>query len=199
MQRVMVRFFRLLLPLLLLALPAGAVEQNFSVWLQGLRQDALKQGIGAATLDRALADVAPIPRILELDRRQPETTLSFAEYIERVVTPQRRDAARQRYGENRALLEEIGKRFGVQPRYIVALWGIETDFGRVTGTYPVIAALATLAYDGRRAAFFRRELLNALLIVDRQHIDPHRMLGSWAGAMGQSQFMPSSFLAYAVS
>ncbi len=85
------------------------------------------------------------------------------------------------------------------PRYIVALWGIETDFGRVTGTFPVISALATLAYDGRRAAFFRRELINALLIVDRRHIDPRRMIGSWAGAMGQSQFMPSSFLAYAVS
>ncbi len=85
------------------------------------------------------------------------------------------------------------------PAIIVALWGIETDFGRVTGDFPVIPALATLAYDGRRAAFFRKELMNALLIVDRQHIDPHHMLGSWAGAMGQSQFMPSSFIAYAVS
>jgi len=189
----------LVLPLLLLAWRADAQEQSFAQWLQGVRQDALNQGISAATLDRALADVAPIPRILELDRRQPETTLTFAEYIERVVTPQRRDTARKRYAENRGLLEEIGNRFGVQPRFIVALWGIETDFGKSTGSYQVIAALATLAYDGRRAAFFRKELMNALIIVDRQHIDPHRMLGSWAGAMGQSQFMPSSFLQYAVS
>jgi membrane-bound lytic murein transglycosylase B len=185
--------------LALLGVPARAQEQSFAQWLQGLRQDALKQGIAPATLDRALADVAPIPRILELDRRQPETTLTFDEYIERVVTPQRRDTARQRFAENRALLQDVGNRFGVQPRFIVALWGIETDFGRVTGSYPVIPALATLAYDGRRSAFFRRELMNALLIVDRQHIDPHRMMGSWAGAMGQSQFMPSSFLQYAVS
>jgi membrane-bound lytic murein transglycosylase B len=176
---------------------AGAAD--FNQWLTDLRADALAQGIGAATLDRALANVAPIPRIIELDRRQPETTLTFAEYLDRVVTAQRREDARERFRENRALLDEVAARYGVEPRFIVALWGIETDFGRNTGGYPVISALATLAYDGRRPAFFRRELLNALQIVDRQHIDPHRMLGSWAGAMGQSQFMPSSFLAYAVS
>jgi len=178
---------------------ARAADANFAAWLQGVRQEALADGVAAATLDRALAGVAPIPRIIELDHRQPETTLSFAEYIERVATPQRRDSGRERFDENRALLLEIGARYGVAPSIIVALWGIETDFGRVTGDFPVIPALATLAYDGRRAAFFRRELMNALLIVDRQHIDPHHMLGSWAGAMGQSQFMPSSFIAYAVS
>jgi membrane-bound lytic murein transglycosylase B len=179
--------------------PAAAIEQDFSNWLQGVRQEALGQGISAATLDRAFAGIAPIPRVLELDSRQPETTLTFAEYIDRVVNPGRRQAAHDRYIENRALLGEIGKRFGVQPRFIVALWGIETDFGRVTGNYQVIPALATLAYDGRRASFFRRELMNALTIVDRRHIDPQRMMGSWAGAMGQSQFMPSTFLAFAVS
>jgi len=178
---------------------AAAAPSEFRQWLDGVRRDALAQGIHAATLDQALADLQPIPRIIELDRRQPETTLTFAEYIDRVVTLQRREEARARFQENRDLLDEIGARYGVEPRFIVALWGIETDFGRTTGGYPVIAALATLAFDGRRPDFFRRELMNALLIVDRQHIDPHRMLGSWAGAMGQSQFMPSSFLAYAVS
>jgi membrane-bound lytic murein transglycosylase B len=178
---------------------AFAAEAGFDQWLGDLRADALAQGITAATLDRSLADIAPIPRVIELDRRQPETTLTFAEYIDRVVTPQRREDARERFGENRALLGEVAARYGVEARFIVALWGIETNFGRNIGGYPVIAALATLAYDGRRPAFFRRELLNALQIVERQQIDPHRMLGSWAGAMGQSQFMPSSFLAYAVS
>lgn len=178
---------------------ARAAVGDFSQWLKGVRDEALAQGISGATLDRALAGIAPIPRVIELDRRQPETTLTFAEYIDRVVTPQRREDARIRFHENQPLLEEVGHRFGVQPRFIVALWGIETDFGRNTGTYKVIPALATLAFDGRRPAFFRHELMTALAIVDREGIDPNHMLGSWAGAMGQSQFMPSSFLAYAVS
>ncbi len=182
-----------------LARTAAAAPGTFSQWLDGVRHDALAQGIRAATLDRALADLQPIPRVIELDRRQPETTLTFADYIARVVTPQRRADAAAHFRENGALLAEIGARYGVEPRFIVALWGIETDFGRTTGGFPVIAALATLAFDGRRPDFFRHELMNALLIVDREHIDPQRMLGSWAGAMGQSQFMPSSFLAFAVS
>jgi membrane-bound lytic murein transglycosylase B len=183
----------------LVAPPAWAADPEFDQWLGGLRADALAQGITAATLDRSLANLAPIPRIIELDRRQPETALTFAEYIDHVVTPQRREDGRARLNENGALLDAVSQRYGVEPRFIVALWGIETDFGRNSGSYPVIAALATLAFDGRRPAFFRHELLNALQIVDRQQIDPRRMLGSWAGAMGQSQFMPSSFLAYAVS
>jgi membrane-bound lytic murein transglycosylase B len=192
---------RLIFALILLCLvrPAAAEPSDFKTWLQGFRQDAMGQGITAATLDRALAGVSPVPRIIELDRQQPETVLTFAQYVERVVSQARRDTARARYAENKSLLEEIGQKYGVQPRYIVALWGIETDFGRIIGTYPVVTALATLAYDGRRSAFFRRELINALLIIQNQKIDPAIMIGSWAGAMGQSQFMPSSFLAYAVS
>ncbi len=193
------RSFALSVLLSVIAGRADAVEQDFAAWLQGVRRDALAQGITVATLDRALAGLAPIPRVIELDQRQPETTLTFNEYIERVVSPQRREAARDRLKENHALLQDVGRRYGVPPRFIVALWGIETDFGRVTGSFPVIPALATLAYEGRRAAFFRRELINALRIVDQQHIDPRHMVGSWAGAMGQSQFMPSSFLLYAVS
>jgi len=193
------RSFAVSLALSTVALPARAADKDFSEWVKGVRRDAQAQGIAPATLDRALADLAPIPRVVELDHRQPETTLTFSEYIDRVVSPQRREAARARLNENRELLDEVGAHYGVAPRFIVALWGIETDFGRVTGTFPVIAALATLAYEGRRAAFFRNELMNALKIVDRLHIDPRRMTGSWAGAMGQSQFMPSSFLTYAVS
>lgn len=193
------RSFALALGAILATRGARAQEGDFAAWLNGLRADALAQGIGRATLDRALTGLAPIPRVVELDRHQPETTLTFAEYIARVVTPQRREDARVHYRENQAALDAVAARFGVEPRFIVALWGIETDFGRNTGGFKVIPALATLAFDGRRPAFFRRELLNALTIVDREGIDPDRMLGSWAGAMGQSQFMPSSFLAYAVS
>ncbi|MGH7089724.1 MAG: lytic murein transglycosylase [Stellaceae bacterium] len=193
------RTFALAFGSLLAAGRAHAADGDFSQWLKGVRADALAKGIRPATLDRALAGVSPIPRVIELDRNQPETTLTFTQYVERVVTPQRREDARAHYRTNRPILDQVEQRFGVEPRFIVALWGIETDFGRRTGTFKIIPALATLAFDGRRPAFFRGELLDALTIVDRDGIDPSRMLGSWAGAMGQSQFMPSSFLAFAVS
>lgn len=178
--------------------PVRANETDFQSWLQALRQDALTQGIRAETLDRTLTGLEPIPRVLEYDRRQPEHAVTFEDYLKRTVTAQRVAAARARLADNRALLDEIGRRYGVEPRFIVALWGIESDFGRAMGGFPIIPALATLAYDGRRSAFFRGELLNALKIVDRGDAAPDEMVGSWAGAMGQSQFMPSSYLAYAV-
>jgi len=187
------------LGLLFCATSASAQSTDFATWLQGMRQDALSQGISAATFDQAFTGVQPIPRVIELDHKQPETTLTFQEYIDRVVTQTRREAAHQRYLDNQALLEEVARRYQVPARYIVALWGIETNFGEHIGTYPIIAALATLAYDGRRAAFFRKELINALKIVENDHVDPSTMIGSWAGAMGQSQFMPSSYLRFAVS
>ena len=171
--------------------------KSFQAWLQGVRAEAAAQGIAPATLDEALAGVAPIPRVVELDRRQPESTLTFAQYLERVVPARRVEIGRRKLAEHRELLAAVGARYGVQPRYIVALWGVETGFGRITGSFPVIAALATLAYDGRRAEFFRGELLKALRILDEGHIAPAQMKGSWAGAMGQVQFMPSSFLRYA--
>ncbi|ACI98579.1 lytic murein transglycosylase [Rhodospirillum centenum] len=179
------------------AAPAQAAT-DFAAWLEALRQDAGAQGISEATLREALTGVQPIPRVLELDRRQPEGTITFARYIERVVTAQRVRRGRGLYRQHRAVLEEVGRKYGVQPRFIVALWGIETSFGSNQGGFKVIDALATLAYDGRRSAYFRKELINALRILDEDHIGADRMLGSWAGAMGQSQFMPSSFLRYAV-
>jgi membrane-bound lytic murein transglycosylase B len=190
------------LALALFALGGGAVDaagqEDFASWLAGVRREALSLGIRPATLDQALAGVQPIPRVLELDRRQPERVLSFADYVKQVVNPARIAQARRKYAENRRLLDEVGAKFGVQPRFIVALWGIESDFGQLTGGFPVIGALATLAYDGRRSAFFRGELMAALKILDRGEVAPEAMLGSWAGAMGQSQFMPSSYLLYAV-
>ena len=189
----------LVLVLLALTAPAGAANPvDFPSFLAGVRQDALASGIKPATLDRALAGLKPIPRVLELDRKQPERVFTFAEYMDRLVPPQRIEAAKAKLAENRPLLEEVGAKYGVQPRFIVALWGIESDFGRGMGGFPVVAALATLAYDGRRSAFFRKELLNALKILDHGDIAPEAMIGSWAGAMGQSQFMPSSYLSYAV-
>ncbi len=189
--------FVALISVLLLFAMSGSAE-DFQIWLEKLRIEAKDKGISQSVLDEALAGIQPIPRVIELDRRQPEFTLTFTQYRDRVVPQSRIKKGRVKYRENRDLLEEIGGKIGVQPRFIVALWGIETDFGRVTGGFKVIHALATLAHDGRRSTYFRKELLNALQILDEGHIAPKEMMGSWAGAMGQSQFMPSSFLAHAV-
>ena len=182
---------------LTLAAPAKAAG-DFGAWLTDLRAEAAAKGISAPTLDAALNGIEPIPRVIELDRKQPEFTLTFADYMKRVVSQDRIAKARRNFSENKALLTKIGRQFGVQPRFIVALWGIETDFGRLTGGFSVVPALATLAFDGRRSAYFRKELLNALKIIDGGHITAEAMKGSWAGAMGQCQFMPSSFLNFAV-
>jgi membrane-bound lytic murein transglycosylase B len=182
----------------LMPVAGHAADTDFPTWLRQFRADALERGIRADTLDRSLTGIQPIPRVIELDRRQPESTLTFDQYIERVINDRRVETGRQMLVTHKDLLEQVSAKYRVQPRFIVALWGIETDFGRITGDYPIFAALATLAHDGRRSNFFRGELLNALRMVDRGLADPQRMRGSWAGAMGQSQFMPSSFLAYAV-
>lgn len=173
-------------------------EPDFAKWRSELREEAVAQGIRAETFDKAFQDVVPIPRVIELDRRQPEFTMTFDQYISRVVNDKRIEEGRRKLAENHPLLEEVGAKFGVQPRFIVALWGIETGYGRHTGGFPVIASLATLAFDGRRSAFFRKELLISLKILDDGHISPERMKGSWAGAMGQNQFMPSSFARRAI-
>jgi membrane-bound lytic murein transglycosylase B len=175
-----------------------AAETDFATWLKDVRAEALKLGYKPATLDAAFKGVQPIARVLELDRKQPEFTLTFEQYIERVVGAQRIQNGRNRRAEHRELLDNVSRRYRVPPRFILALWGIETDFGRITGNFPVIAALATLAYDGRRARFFRGELMQALKILDEGHIGAAEMRGSWAGAMGQNQFMPSSFNRFAV-
>jgi membrane-bound lytic murein transglycosylase B len=185
----------------LLALAASAPAQatgDFASWLDGVRREALAQGIGEATLKAAFRDLAPIPRIIELDRSQPEFTLTYQEYLDRVVPQARIDRGRGEVAANRALLDRVAAKYGVPVNVIVALWAVESDFGRKMGEFPVVAALATLAYDGRRSKFFRKELMDALHILDEGHITPELMLGSWAGAMGQNQFMPSSFRAFAV-
>ena len=187
----------------LLALPLGggraaAATGDFSAFLAGVKRDALSQGIRPGTVDAALRYARYEPHVIELDQKQPERRLTFGEFIDKVVNQQRIDSAREKLAENSQMLQRVRQRFNVQPSFIVALWGIESDFGRTTGSYSVIAALATLAYDGRRATFFRPELIAAMRILDQGHIRPNEMMGSWAGAMGQCQFMPSTFLSYAV-
>jgi membrane-bound lytic murein transglycosylase B len=183
-----------------MVLPGGQVRAAapFADWLAELRQEARADGISEGTLERALDGVAPIPRVIELDRRQPEGRMTFVEYRERVINDARIRKGRQMLERHRPLLSRIEAEYGVPAEVIVALWGIESNFGENTGGFPVIASLATLAHEGRRAEFFRGELLSALKILDAGDIAPEAMNGSWAGAMGQSQFMPSTFLGYAV-
>lgn len=177
---------------------AEAAEGGFDAFLAGVRRDAAQQGIGLSTVDIALRGAQYLPHVIELDRKQPERVMTFGAFIEKVVTPQRKENARRHLYENRGLLDAIWRRFNVEPRVIVALWGLESDFGKVTGNYMVVSALATLGYDGRRGPYFRGELISALRILDQGHIRVDDMTGSWAGAMGQCQFMPSTFLGYAV-
>jgi peptidoglycan lytic transglycosylase B len=177
---------------------AAANPQDFHAWLDGVQKEARAGGISDGTLAVAFANLQPLPRVIELDRQQPEFTLTFEEYLARVVSEQRVEKGRRLMQEHAALLQSVARRYGVEPRFVVALWGVESDFGRLAGDFNVVAALATLAYDGRRSAFFRKELLDALRIVDQGNVSVAAMTGSWAGAMGQNQFMPSSFLTYAV-
>ena len=185
----------------LMAAPAWADDgaaPDFSAFLRGVEAEALGRGLRPETLAQALTGIEHLDKVIELDRRQPEFTMTWKTYQEKVVSHAKVERGRRMMKENHALLQTISRHYGVQPKYVVALWGIETDYGRVTGGYPVVSALATLAFDGRRSVYFRGELMNALQILDEGHISSSTMLGSWAGAMGQCQFMPSSFLKFAV-
>jgi membrane-bound lytic murein transglycosylase B len=187
--------------LLLWSAAVAAQEQDFSTWLAGVRQEALTQGMSERTLDQALAGLRPSPKILSLEERQPEHTITLATYLKRVVPASRVKTARQRLAQHRPLLEKVGAQYGVPPQFIVALWAIESDFGRNMGKTPIVGALATLAHGAprpHRRELFRTELLAALRIIDQQAAAPERLVGSWAGALGQCQFMPTNFLSLAV-
>ena len=170
---------------------------DFAEWLEGLRAEARDRGISEATL-LTIDAIQPLERVLELDNSQPEFVQTFTRYLDLRITPGQilqGQALLRQYG---VLLEEVRRRYGVQPHYLVAFWAIESNYGKATGGFSVLEALATLAYDPRRADFFREQLLVALQIIDDGHIQAERMSGSWAGAMGQLQFMPNIFYQYGV-
>ncbi len=171
---------------------------SFSVWLDAARREALERGISPGTVASALSDLTPNPRVVELDRRQPEFNQTFWHYLDNAVSDNRVAQGRALMQRHAVLLAQLEKTYGVPGRILVAFWGLETDFGRNPGDFPVVRSLATLAYDGRRGAYFRGEMFHALTILDHGDISVARMTGSWAGAMGQTQFMPSTFLKYAV-
>ncbi|MEZ5668654.1 MAG: lytic murein transglycosylase [Alphaproteobacteria bacterium] len=179
--------------------PAAPVlpAQTFVAWLEDFKVEARAAGITDATLDAAFAGVEPNPRVVELDTSQPEFTRQIWDYLDSAVSEARVARGRELYAQYAEPLAVISARYGVQPQYVVAIWGIESNFGANFGDFSVIRSLATLAWEGRRADFFRRHLLAALQILQSGDISPDRMLGSWAGAMGHTQFMPTAYLQYA--
>ncbi len=193
------RALLLFLAIWLTVMPAAlANPKPLGLWIEEFKAEARKEGITDKTLDAVFKNFTLVQRVIDLDRRQPESTRTFTQYIESVVPPSRVNEGRALLAENQVTIDKISTQYGIPANVIVALWGIETSYGKVTGSFNVPQALATLAYDGRRADFFRKELINALKIAQQGHVMIASMEGSWAGAMGQSQFMPSSFLSYAV-
>jgi membrane-bound lytic murein transglycosylase B len=178
--------------------PPEAPRPSFSEWLVALRTEAIARGLREETVDKALSTVEePVAVVIERDRTQAERVLPLETYLSRRVTPTIVRTGRERYRQHRSLLDTIAKKYEVPAATLVAIWGAESNFGRFSGIRPTVPALATLAYDPRRSVLFRSELFNALEILDQGHIALDEMRGSWAGAMGQPQFMPSSYLRYA--
>ena len=170
----------------------------FDQWLQGVITEARSRGFSDELIDNTLTALTPIQRVVERDSSQAEFTISLDRYFRTRVTPRVIRLGRQQAMEQRALLQRVRSTYGVPPGIVLAIWGLESHYGQFTGAYPVFQALATLAWEPRRADFFRTELFNALSIVQGGYIDAKTMTGSWAGAMGQPQFMPSSYLQHAV-
>jgi membrane-bound lytic murein transglycosylase B len=185
-------------PAVLSAPAVASPADSFHSFLNELRAEARQAGIRPSTLDSAFAGVEPNQKVLDRDRHQPEFTLTWARYRTLVITDKRIVDGRQAVAANRALFQRVEQRYGVGLGVIAGIWGLESSFGTGTGDFRVVEALATLAWEGRRASFFRGELMAALKILDHGDVAPGGMTGSYAGAMGQPQFMPSSYLRYAV-
>ena len=194
---IRVWFISVVFTCFLSGLQAQEPAPDFALWLEGLRAEAGDLGISETTL-LALDGIKPLERVLELDNSQPEFVQTFTRYLDLRITQSQISQGQALLRQHGVLLEEVRRRYGVQPHYLVAFWAIESNYGRATGGFSVLEALVTLAYDPRRADFFREQLLTALQIIDDGHIQAERMSGSWAGAMGQLQFMPNIFYRYGV-
>ncbi|MEQ1963564.1 lytic murein transglycosylase [Xenorhabdus khoisanae] len=178
--------------------PLGSRDPSqFPAYVALLKQQAREQGISEKTLDRAFANIHFISRVIKADRNQPEKKITLEGYLNRVLPAWKIEQGAKQYEDNLPQLEKISRKYGVPKAYIIALWGLESGFGKIQGKEDVISALSTLAFEGRREVFFIKQLLAALEIIENQYIDEDQTLkGSWAGAMGQSQFMPTSYLTY---
>ena len=170
----------------------------FPAWLQEVAVRAQREGISEPTIRDAFNGLTPDPRVLELDDRQPEFTRTFWQYIDNAIADTRVTEGRQRLTQHRALLDRVAGQYGVPGRYLVAFWGLETNYGGFLGDFDAIRSLATLAYNGRRAELFGAELINALYLVDAGWVRRDQLRGSWAGALGNTQFLPSTYRRFAV-
>jgi membrane-bound lytic murein transglycosylase B len=187
--------------IVLFSLPVFAEEpkQSFDDWLVQFKQNALAKGISQEVIDDAFGNLTmPSDTILEQDTKQPENTRTFSEYQEGILSEKRIAAAKDNLHSHRKMLRKIETKYHVPPSVLLALWGLESNFGKRQGEDSVVESLATLAYDGRRRQFFSDELMDALQIMQSEDIKAEDLTGSWAGAMGQTQFMPSSFIKFAV-
>jgi membrane-bound lytic murein transglycosylase B len=183
-----------------ISVPTVAVDapKSFDEWLADLRTEALSKGFSDGLIEETLAGLTPLERVIQSDRSQAELNPGFSRYSNARITKSMVSRGRDMMAEHRALLHRTEREFGIPARVLVAFWGMESRFGRIQGSTPVFQALATLAWEPRRASYFRNELFDALTMVQRGHIEAGTMTGSWAGAMGQTQFMPSSYLKFAV-
>jgi len=184
----------------ILIVPARSMpdDAGFRRWITGFRARARAEGIGGAVLERSLRGVRYNTEVIEKDRHQPEFSTQIWDYLDRAVSETRIRNGRTALREHQQLLDQIEARYGVEKEIVVAVWGLETAYGRYRGQIPLVEALATLAYDGRRGRFFEQQLIAALQIIQSGDVAPERMTGSWAGAMGHTQFIPTTYLAYAV-
>jgi len=181
------------------SLASAAQHLSWGQWVAGVRTEAMDQGISPALFERAFSDIhEPSRQVKGLARSQPEHRLTFNKYLNSRADGYRIAIGRKKFKQNQALLEEIGQRFGVDPCFIVSFWGMETSYGSYMGNFPVIKSLATLAYDSNRPDFFRKQLFIALHILNDGHVSFENFKGEWAGASGQPQFLPSSWVEYAV-
>ncbi|WP_282181856.1 lytic murein transglycosylase [Aliiroseovarius marinus] len=176
----------------------GDVENRFDQWRERYIEKAAQSGVSGETLERAKPYLVLDPDIHARQSNQAEFALNISDYLDRVVTLQRVSKGRATFRNQRQILNDIAEAYRVDPQVILAIWGVETDYGRVRGEHSVLTALGNLAHNGHRADFFETELTTALSIIDGGHVEADAMLGSWAGAMGHGQFMPSSFLSFAV-
>ena len=173
-------------------------QADFDVYVAALKKEALEKGYDEALVDQALATAKFKKKVISADKNQPEVKETLETYLPKRVPQWKIDRARKLYKENQDVLEKVAKEYGVQARFIVALWGLESNFGKIQGGHSVIASLVTLAFDGRRETMYKNQLWAALDILKEGHITLDKFKGSWAGAMGQTQFMPTSFNSYAV-
>lgn len=190
----------LLVPAFLLALYSSAslADEDFALWLQELKKEAIESGIAKPTVDAVIQHIDYIPGVIKLDRAQPEFISTFFDYYYRRVDAQKIENGRELLKKHEILLNQLEQQYGVPKAILIAFWGMETNYGRYQGDIDILSSLATLAYDGRRAGFFRNQLLDAMRMIEAKEADVDDLYGSWAGAFGHMQFMPTTLLTYAM-